>query len=392
MYPIPSWLYSKIKRLAIKQNVSPFEICRVIGIPSAMLRLTEWDMDDCLDTSNQNKIDDDLASRIKLIEELFGGTTLFSDLKAEINNVICNELKKQIAFPTDNVLFAWLDILGFKEIVKGQEADVKSFLNGLLNLCEINLDKCRNIAGCKIDYSYDLNFRIFSDTIFIWTNSIHYRLFYYFFLGLNSIIRESLKIGILLRGIVTLGNVFTIKQQSNLFFSNEAVYGNALTNAYLWENQFEWAGCVVAPAVIQMMNHETKTFKHCSCENNIIKHFFGCEPLLIWTDLPHKSNTIRGAALNWCYPGQNDEDLHEEDIINAFGKDVKSQKSLAKKMENTLRFFRNSHHANTGTLFVPDSSSISEYSISFACCDRDFQAKSTHNSSSRDEKSDLTTC
>lgn len=352
MYPIPPWMYDRIKELAVRYRVSPYEICRVMGIHPAMFRLTECDNHDFVNASDQNKIKDDLACRVKILEELFEGHPALSDFEARMDNVICDELKKQIVNPSNNVLFAWLDILGFKRTVNCNPIDkVKSMIDGLLRRYEKVFDDGRFIAGSKIDYSYDFNFRVLSDTIIIWSNSTHPRLFDYFFYGLRGLIRESIRVGIPLRGVVTIGNIFTIQQKSNLFFSNEAIYGNALINAYLLENQFDWAGCVVTPEVIREMNKISTTFQHCSCQGNIIEHYFKCEPLLIWCQLPHKMAELSGAALNWCYPLSDEDKLPEGDIIHAFNEHETPDSHLSNKINKTLSFFKAARNINRDVLF-----------------------------------------
>ena len=100
-------------------------------------------------------------------------------------------------------------------------AELKHLIVTLLKTLEEVFDRARIVGDDRIDYSYDFNYRIHSDTVIVWTNSTHPRLHKFFLQSLCDTIRECLKKKILLRGFISLGDIFTVKRESNVFFSNE---------------------------------------------------------------------------------------------------------------------------------------------------------------------------
>lgn len=266
----------------------------------------------------------------------------------EVGNDMQSEVPK-------SCFFGYLDILGFKDIVKRNSFDqLKVIVKDFTVKCAEAIDRSRSIVGnVKVKIGSGVHARIVSDSIYVWTeNDDHLKQFDDLLHIVNALIVSGFHQGLPLRGAVTFGELFLgdikIPEDIPLDFSFDtgSVYGRALVEAYGLESQMDWSGVLLTPrawAKVEGEFERGKALGECAImrsgniesATDLFNHF----PYLLWYDVPFKGGNGRNAiAFNWNY--KPNPELSEEKIRNAFTRrcDVVDD-TVRVKLNETIRFY-----------------------------------------------------
>ena len=248
--------------------------------------------------------------------------------------------------------FVFLDILGFQKVVeKNSTQELEDII--IKFRCGFNaaIDKSRTLeyvnchdglaGAAKIDIS-KLNFRLYSDSILIWTEDVKFNTFRNLLEAVSELLSYSMQNGMPLRGAMTYGDLLVSKENENgQFLSNEAIYGKALVEAYEEEGKMEWAGCVLTQKAWNKVKEIwSPTIASGSPDPNA---YFNRFPLLTWYEIPQKNGTAiikeYAIAINWnsAMLWGNKEIIDSQKIIDSFSAYGK-RKCPNRKLEETLNF------------------------------------------------------
>lgn len=244
--------------------------------------------------------------------------------------------------------FAYLDILGFKNIVHTNSTDeLKNIVSDFFENFSQAIDKSRTMSdGAKINL-HELNFRLYSDSILIWTENTRFPVFNNLIHALIELFRIGFQKRLPLRGVLTYGDIIIREPDSNSdnFFSNEAIYGEALVEAYTKEQKQNWSGCLITEqAWLAMMQNWSPA---CTGHDNPMCYFRNF-PYLVWTKIPTKKDldSSEAIALNWNALGawDSNKNIAESEILSAFGKEQEQEIEI--KKNNTVTFLHLTNEIN----------------------------------------------
>lgn len=141
-----------------------------------------------------------------------------------------------------------MDILGFKQIVENNETGkLLEIIRTFFQEFDSAVDKSRtyNSSSGKPDKIclHQLNFRLMSDSILIWTKENTFSTFRNLLEATRELVAVGLENGFPLRGVLTYGDLIASKHIKCQFFSSDSIYGKALVEAYTLEKEMEWSGC-----------------------------------------------------------------------------------------------------------------------------------------------------
>ena len=281
----------------------------------------------------------------------------------------------------DSCFFGYLDILGFKNIVKNNSFEqLKGIVEKFTIECARAVDMSRSIYAGKVPVRLkmesNIHVRIVSDSIYVWTErEDHLKQFFDLLHMVCGMMVSGLQEGLPLRGVITYGELFLgdfkIPEDIPLDFAFDvgSVYGRALVEAYELESQMEWSGVLLTPKAWAKVVGE---FERCKTQgvktimgsggielpSDLFNHF----PYLLWYKVPFKGGKRRNAiAFNWNYFPHHE--LSIEMIRKAFLErcgDVDD--SVKKKFNETIRYFKYSQrvtelygHGRQKELPIPDS-------------------------------------
>lgn len=291
-----------------------------------------------------------------------------------------DEIKEGRSAVRHSCFFGYLDILGFKNIVRNNTYDrLKDIVDRFTVNCAKSIDCSRsivtntgNVVG-RIKIASGVHARIVSDSIYVWTeNDDRLKQFDDLLHIVNAMIASGFQQGLPLRGVVTFGELFLgdvkIPEDIPLDFSFDtgSVYGKALVEAYELESKIDWSGAVLTPRAWAKVESE---FERCNEESAIMRSvniksptdLFNRFPYLLWYDVPFKNGVRRRAiAFNWNYRPR--AELSAEMIQKAFILRCDADDTAVKlKLKETVRFYEYSQRVNQlcgfglkKTLPVPD--------------------------------------
>lgn len=255
----------------------------------------------------------------------------------------------------NSCFFGYLDILGFKDIVKQNSFDR---LNGIVEdftvKCAEGIDRSRSVgANMKIKLGSGIHARIVSDSIYVWTeNDDRLKQFDDLLRIVNVLLVNGFLQGLPLRGVVTFGELFlgNVKIPGEIpidfHFDNGSVYGRALVEAYELESQMDWSGVLLTPRAWAKVEGEFERGRkfgesavmrsgNIKSANDLFNHF----PHLLWYDVPFKDGNRRSAiSFNWNY--KPCIELSVEKIRKAFVRQRNVVDDAVKvKLNETIRFY-----------------------------------------------------
>ena len=318
------------------ESIFVAEICNARGIMFSILKLI---------------IDNNCKTDVADLEEYLKLENLVSKNKQNhivaihdaIVSGVCN--MATAAFKT---YFAFLDILGFKNIVRtNSPEELKNIVSDFFEDFSQAIDKSRTMSdGAKINLQ-ELNFRLYSDSILIWAENTRFPVFNNLIHALIELFKIGFKKRLPLRGVLTYGDIIIREPDSNLgnFFSNEAIYGEALVEAYTKEQEQNWSGCLITEQAWLAMKQNWSPA--CTGHDTPICYFRNF-PYLVWTKIPTKKDldSSEGIALNWNALGawDSNKNITESEILSAFGEN--QEQKIEDKKNNTVNFLHLTNKIN----------------------------------------------
>jgi hypothetical protein len=166
---------------------------------------------------------------------------------------------------------AFLDILGFKELVKNNShsyliEEFRKFLflnqyglsNGQINNNATNQDEIFNTDISKV------NLISISDSIVLYTNDNTIDDFLCIIDAVSTLLNIGIKNGFPLRGGLTYGYFSAMLKENkslNFDYSNQILLGKALVEAYIIESKQEWAGCIISDECFKIFEEKVDNAK-----------------------------------------------------------------------------------------------------------------------------------
>lgn len=245
----------------------------------------------------------------------------------------------------DQCYIAFLDILGFKEIVNSNshhslgslyERIEKYVYHNLSLLGSIDLHGEENKIGCHV----------ISDSIFLWTKNVNSTSF----LQLNAMVTRMMVAGFMtgmpLRGGIAKGPL-TVKAS----LLGNTYYGLGLTKAYLLESKQNWSGCIIEHGIVEAVIEESDETLKFIQENHLLEKY----------DVPLKNGSTENYwTLNWPVLLVRSKD----ELIEMFEENGKKSlhPDVLKKLENTLEFYSTitERHSEYIDYFIKNSAKSKE--------------------------------
>jgi hypothetical protein len=137
----------------------------------------------------------------------------------------------------ENRLFAYIDILGFKELVKTKESDISAILKKFINSYPLRMNK------------YDFEMIYFSDTVIFYTKTpgFNQQLFWDMAYIAQVFVVEMLQNEIPVRGVITYGELnIDIEEESKI----KMFWGQGLIDAYEAETTENIIGLFILPEAL----------------------------------------------------------------------------------------------------------------------------------------------
>lgn len=231
----------------------------------------------------------------------------------------------------DPVFVAFLDILGFKSLVKN---------NSIHSLFEVYNQFLTRMEHSKefteLSYSSDslrntiINSLFISDSLILWTEDFSQTSLYKLTGLVSMLLAESFLQGTPIRGAIDLGEIAV-----RTTWTNKTIVGKGLTNAYENEQIQEWAGGLVSERCIEHFNGLS------SIPNGLRNDYLFDINLLIQYPVPIKEGQSKtSAAINWAYLIKK-EFLSDAIISKSFYEFNKTtdDSHTQSKIGNTLKFY-----------------------------------------------------
>lgn len=237
----------------------------------------------------------------------------------------------------NEVFFAFLDILGFKDLVNNNSNKnlidlyskiIDGSVENALSKGQINIDEDGN-TNPNLDYA-SVNTLVISDSILLWTNHDHPWSFMDLILVVREILYNSMKAGIPLRGAIARGPLVTQqhdKSKGDILIHRYTVVGKALVEAYKKEAIQEWSGCLIDEECISSLMGSVinDTLNILLNKNVIIKY-----------KVPYKLGNIKEEyVLNWVSDKMSNKTIRES--FSKYNKSVNNW-AVESKIKNTLEF------------------------------------------------------
>ena len=191
---------------------------------------------------------------------------------------------------------AFLDILGFKDLVENNSLDdvVRIYKESLKEATELAMEHWE-----EEEYTNDglkLNVSIMSDSILFWSESTTTLCFAKVLISTTFFFQYCLLNGLPLRGAIDVGELEIINiDNENLNFQN-IIIGKALTDAFSMEKSQDWAGCIISDKSIDTFVENRK-----NNEDNITLESFIEDKFIAKYNVPLKKGKISESyVINWA--------------------------------------------------------------------------------------------
>lgn len=238
--------------------------------------------------------------------------------------------------------FAFLDILGFKELVKNNNH--KTLVNLYKTLVSFPVtfyndfhEKEQKQLEEELGERFNptgLRLVNISDSILLWTNNSKEQSLIELLFAVKLLMTTSMTAGIPLRGTVVMGNIEVLEQKGSL-----SIVGRGLVHAYEMESKQVWSGCMVDKAIFTFL----RSFQKVVMQRDGALRVEKLNSLIIESDVPLKDKTVRSYVVNWA----DNLKITEEEIYQSFAKfnkrekeDEKVKADIEKKIANTISFFK----------------------------------------------------
>ena len=247
------------------------------------------------------------------------------------------------------VYVAYLDILGFKDIVYNNTHEnlIRIYQNLIISNTEWSLSggafnvveqDGKSFAIADLD-KIKVNSLAVSDNLIIWTHDKSMKSFINLIIAARNILVAGVFVGIPMRGGISIGPLshLSLNHNSQTKNSFETLLGRGLVDAYLAESSQQWSGCVIADSAITLYN---KLYcEHIKINPNIISLEDLIERrVVVEYNVPFKDRFCRRIVINW--PCGNRTPITEEIVRKSFSKHNKStgDHEITLKIENTVKF------------------------------------------------------
>lgn len=259
---------------------------------------------------------------------------------------------------TNNNYIAFLDVLGFKEIIEANSHEY------VVDLYEQVLDKVviQSIYQSNAEHilrektsptlmETHINSILVSDSLILWTNKQdNINSFMDILICVKFLMFYAFKNGFALRGCIEKGDFNFVKKthETNINNHSLSIVGKALTEAYTNESKQNWAGCVISDKAIQsfLQTIEDKNKNNIKTVSlaTLLKYRF-----LATYFVPYKAGKMKEEyVIDWTSLFSPELKLSENDVINAFKEFNRpiDNWDVNYKIKNTLEFL---HKMNDNT-------------------------------------------
>lgn len=196
---------------------------------------------------------------------------------------------------------AFLDILGFKDLVENNSAEALAdiYKEALLFGYQRSIEGLEELPEFK-DPEDEIKSIIISDSILFWSVNDNFNSFIKLIIIIEGFIYASIYKGIPLRGSIEYDELIEVNPthiSKNLSNSTPIILGRSIVKAYSKENKQNWAGCTVANECIERF--ET-LYAESDVEERIGIHTLVEYGYLIKYKVPYKNGAITEEfVINW---------------------------------------------------------------------------------------------
>lgn len=236
--------------------------------------------------------------------------------------------------------FAFLDIMGFRELVRNNShlelVDLyKRLVNFQVEFYEDYYKKEEKFRAEKLgEYFIPTGLRLvnISDSILFWTNDTKENSLFELSYAVKLLMSISMSIGIPLRGAIVKGDIEVLERENSI-----SIIGLALVQAYEKEASQNWSGCTVDNGIFKYL----RSIKNVVLNQPRPHRFEKLDSIFVETEIPFKDQPRMGYVINWA----DNTDFNDEQIRESFSKYNKRQnepedvtKSIDLKIQNTINF------------------------------------------------------
>jgi len=250
------------------------------------------------------------------------------------------------------VYLAFLDVLGFQELVKNSTTEnlIRTFeqLTDIVasQLTYMAVHK-ENSISFELRKEQDLNYVIISDSIILWTNDIVHGSFYTIVAAVQNIIYHAFKHYVPLRGAIVCNSLAIFDNRFDTSQKNieASLIGQAIVEGYELSNSQDWCGCFIDKECLKTHSEEFANFKKHDRDYKISPEMYdGLERdymmnSIVKTKVPFKSGYEDGSVIQWAKVGSN-LPVYDYQVQETFEKDkgYKGQSTVKIKIQNTIEF------------------------------------------------------
>lgn len=231
----------------------------------------------------------------------------------------------------DKIYLAFLDILGFKELIMNNSFDESK------EIFETFIEQVSNSANLKNRSTGEtntvVNFNLFSDTILFWTNDDTFKSFFQLNLTVSNLLNYSMQIGLPLRGAISYGNLMcnAFRLESDRVNIINTILGTSIVRAHKLEKDQLWSGCIIDQELENTDNTELRNY----LKSQWLGKFY------VRYNVPLRNTGCRSMlTINWV--NLDNDVFTEQKIRDSFDAHNKKSKSsdIAIKIENTLNYYK----------------------------------------------------
>lgn len=240
-----------------------------------------------------------------------------------------SSINKKKWIPTTERFVAFIDIMGFKDMVmRSSHNEIYNLLNELYSLRK-SINNVRKLPEqYELDSLNSLKTVSFSDSIIFFTKSSSIECFSILTRALSWLFAKSIEKGLPMKGAISFGEIsVNIKRQ--IFF------GQPLIDAILLGEDVNYYGVVAHHSVEKYLNKN---------EDELSK--FGIRDYYFEEQTPFKSGKISHINLNWFFRVDNDSNENIPEKVEDLMKKQREKTSGSPRIyiDNTLNLFNNNFH------------------------------------------------
>lgn len=244
----------------------------------------------------------------------------------------------------NNVFYAYLDILGFKQLVENNSIEklldlykrIDLVVQSSLSKGQLKfIDEGEN-KSIKPDLKFaEINSMIVSDSIMLWTHNDNVWSFLDMLQVVIPVVSNCFNIGIPLRGVITSGPLLVqfndlSNEKEGFQIGRTTIAGKTMVDAYLQEEKQQWSGCVITRQTMEKV-FGSVIDKHI---RDSIEH-----KLIVNYPVPYKEREQEYIddeyVINWTQKNTTSDMVREQ--FNKYHKDS-SHESVQIKIQNTVNF------------------------------------------------------